>query len=645
MITPRAKHSQVMAMLLLVTLLVLSACAAAPTTPAPAGETVAPTEPAAESVDAVEPTAASETSAESSSEGGNVTVTHVQGETTLPQNPEKVVVFDFSLLDTLDQLGIPVVGVPSGTNMPPALAQYVGEEYTNVGTLFEPDYEKVNELQPDLIMVALRSGPLYPDLSQIAPTVDLTVDGTNLIPTFKEAVTNVGLIFGKEAEVEIRLAEIDASIERVNKLATSSGQTALIVMVSGGEVTAFGPGSRFGIIHDVLGVTPISADVETETHGDAISFEYILEKDPDILFVIDRDAATGESSESAEQVLDNELVHATQAWQNDKIFYLDPAAWYLSNHGLGSMEIMISQVEAALGGESAEGTAPAEGSTEGDTVTVSHVQGETEVAKNPETVVVFDFSLLDTLDQLGIPVVGVPSGTNMPPVLAEYAGDGYTNVGTLFEPDYEKVNELQPDLIMVALRSGPLYPDLSQIAPTVDLTVDSTNLIPTFKAAVTNIGLIFGKEAEVESRLADIDASIERVNELATSTGQTALIVMVSGGEVTAFGPGSRFGLIHDVLGVTPISADVETETHGDAISFEYILEKDPDILFVIDRDAATGESSEPAAQVIDNELVHATQAWQNDKVFYLTPAAWYLSNHGLGSMETMIAEVEAALQ
>jgi iron complex transport system substrate-binding protein len=341
------------ATLLLLVVLVLSACAAAPTVgTAPSGDVAAPTEaPAAPTEAPAEPTEAvveEATEATAERESETVVVTHPQGETTITKNPQRVVVFDFSVLDTLDQLGIPVTGVPSSTNVPTFLSQYAGEEYTNVGTLFEPDYEKVNELQPDLILVALRSGPLYPDLSKIAPTVDLTVDGTNLIPSFKTAVTNIGVMFDKEAEVESRLAEIDASIARVNELATTTGQTALIVMVSGGEVTAFGPGSRFGIIHDVLGVTPISANVETETHGDAISFEYILEKNPDILFIIDRDAATGESSETAEQVMDNELIHSTNAWQNDKLVYLDPAAWYLANTGLGSMATIIAEVEAGL---------------------------------------------------------------------------------------------------------------------------------------------------------------------------------------------------------------------------------------------------------------------------------------------------------
>lgn len=280
-----------------------------------------------------------------------------------------------------------------------------------------------------------------------------------------------------------------------------------------------------------------------------------------------------------------------------------------------------------------------------EAITVTHAQGETEVPVNPETVVVFDYSVLDTLDQLGVPVAALPQSSSLPPFLSEYGSEEYANAGTLFEPDYELVNQLEPDLIIVAGRSSSVYEDLAEIAPTIDLTVDQENFLESFKANMTTLGAIFGQEEEVANRLADIDASIERVNQLAADSGQNALIVLTTGGNVTAYGPGSRFGLIHDLLGVTPVVEDVEAATHGDAISFEFILEHDPDILFIIDRDSAIGQGTEAAEQVMDNELMHQTTAWANDKLVYLDPAVWYLANSGLSTFPAMIAEIEAGLE
>lgn len=289
---------------------------------------------------------------------------------------------------------------------------------------------------------------------------------------------------------------------------------------------------------------------------------------------------------------------------------------------------------------------PVTDAAEVETVTVSHPQGETTVVKNPQTVVVFEYGILNTLDLLGIEVAAVPQSSSIPPFMSKYNdAEAYANAGTLFEPDYEKINELKPDLIVIGGRSSGAYPELSKIAPTLDVTIDQANFLEDFKHNMTNIGLIFGKEAEVEAALSEIDASIARVQEAAAASGKTALIVMTTGGEVTAYGPGSRFGFIHDILGVTAVEEDIEAETHGDAISFEYILEKNPDILFIIDRDSAIGEAAESAAQIMDNDLIKATTAYANDALVYLDASVWYLANTGLGTVATMISEVEAGLE
>lgn len=62
----------------------------------------------------------------------------------------------------------------------------------------------------------------------------------------------------------------------------------LVVLSNGGKVSAFGPGSRFGMVHEVFGVKPADENVEVAQHGQNVSFEYIVDLDPDYLFVIDR---------------------------------------------------------------------------------------------------------------------------------------------------------------------------------------------------------------------------------------------------------------------------------------------------------------------------------------------------------------------
>ena len=143
------------------------------------------------------------------------------------------------------------------------------------------------------------------------------------------------------------MTEIDAQIAAINEKASANEETALIVLGTEGKVSAYGPSSRFGIIHDVFGFKPADEKIEVSTHGQNITFEYVLKTNPGILFVIDRDAAIGGDA-SAKDSIENDLVIKTDAYKNDKIVYLNGEYWYLSGGGLLSMKEMVKEVEAAL---------------------------------------------------------------------------------------------------------------------------------------------------------------------------------------------------------------------------------------------------------------------------------------------------------
>lgn len=283
-----------------------------------------------------------------------VTVSTYYGdETTVPLEPATVVVLDFAALDTLDALGLGdrVAGIPSGTVLPSHLANY-GDTTENTGTLFEPDFEAINALDPDLIVAGGRSHALVGELAEIAPTVDLTF-GWGSEPFWDSLVANttaVGEIFGVETEAAEAIAALEQSVSDVATQAADAG-TGLVILTSGGEVSAYGPDpeGRFDLVYGLLGIIPAAEQVAIDTHGDAISFEFLADTNPDMLFVLDRDAAIGAEGDSAQSILDNDLVNGTSAAQNDRIVYVDTAMWYLSFGGLTSVETIIAEVGSLVG--------------------------------------------------------------------------------------------------------------------------------------------------------------------------------------------------------------------------------------------------------------------------------------------------------
>ncbi|MEC1229455.1 siderophore ABC transporter substrate-binding protein, partial [Bacillus paralicheniformis] len=220
-------------------------------------------------------------------------------------------------------------------------------KYESVGGLKEPDFEKIAELDPDLIIIEGRQSEQYDEFKKIAPTIDIQLDQKNYMESFKENTEKIGKIFDKEDAVKEALAKIDDKVEKANKLAKEKGGKGLVVLTSDKQISAYGSGSRFGLIHDVLGVEPVDKNIEASLHGQSVSSEYISEKNPDYLFVIDRSAAIGEKG-TAKEVIENEIVKSTKAYKNSHITYLDPGYWYLSGGGLESVSEMVTEVENGL---------------------------------------------------------------------------------------------------------------------------------------------------------------------------------------------------------------------------------------------------------------------------------------------------------
>lgn len=271
-----------------------------------------------------------------------VHIVHELGEAVLPKNPETVVVFDYAALDILEQLGVEPDGVVKAS-LPPYLSDFKDDKYADIGTLFEPNFERIYALQPDVILVSARQATVYPELAKIAPTVYLTIDTDDYWGSFAYSARTIAGIFEKEDEVEAVLAELAEDFARVNKLASASGLRTLILMANDGAMSVYGPGSRFGVIHNEFGFAPADTNIDTANHGQNISYEYLLKVNPDVILVIDRAATVG-GSVTAEQVLDNPLVKMTTANKEGQIYYLSSEVWYTASGGLQSTRIMIDDV-------------------------------------------------------------------------------------------------------------------------------------------------------------------------------------------------------------------------------------------------------------------------------------------------------------
>lgn len=287
-----------------------------------------------------------------------------------------------------------------------------------------------------------------------------------------------------------------------------------------------------------------------------------------------------------------------------------------------------------------------EQSAEQTTVQVTDANGEkAELKKNPKRVVVFDYGVADILKNLGVDaVVGLPKNGKMPEILSNYSDDKYTNVGSLKETDFEAVESLNPDLIIIGGRQAEDIDSFKEIAPTVNLAVDGQDYMNSFKTVVTDLGNLFDKQDEAKKAIDEIEAKIAKVNKTVAEKGLTASVVMANEGSISVFSAKSRYGLIYNGLGFTEVDKNIDNSTHGQQVSFEYFLENKSDYVFVVDRGAVTGKG-EAASKLFDNEVMNKTEVAKNGNIVYLNSVIWYTMTGGIESTNQMIDEIADAIK
>lgn len=276
----------------------------------------------------------------------------------------------------------------------------------------------------------------------------------------------------------------------------------------------------------------------------------------------------------------------------------------------------------------AGGAAPALAVAAGRTVTVAHAKGQVEVSAAPRRVVVYDVGALDIFQALGLPAAGVPRG-QWPDWLAGYTG-GRAVAGTLFEPDYEALSRLRPDLIIVGGRSAPRYDTLSRIAPTLDMGLRSSHVLQDMARNIDAIASLYGRQAQGRALAQKVEAEVAALRRQA-SQAAPGLLLMAINERLAPQAPGSRFGaLLFDTFGARSAITGQEASARGAAYTFDDVARLDPEWIYVIDRNTATGQAPGggvviPSQQVFDNAQVKGTRAGRKGQVVFLDPKGWYL--------------------
>ncbi|WP_028115381.1 siderophore ABC transporter substrate-binding protein [Ferrimonas senticii] len=293
------------------------------------------------------------------------------------------------------------------------------------------------------------------------------------------------------------------------------------------------------------------------------------------------------------------------------------------------------------------GSALAAGTIDITTVNDKKQPIKLEVPYMPERIAALNYTTVDILDQLGLGdrIVGMVKSSAVPAHLQKYADDPkIVNLGTMKELDLEALMSLQPDMIFSSDRTVRQYKTFSMIAPTVASYVEyQSGFFEGFKANLIRHGEIFGKQAEVAEVIKQYSDRIAAMR--AQADDKTAMLGLFTGGSLHVLGDKGRMSLITHDIGFNNQAVGVDVN-HGNTSSYELFVQKNPDYLFILDKDVAVGRNAKSATMLMNNELIMQTDAHKNGRVVFLQPGdTWYLTDGGIEALDMMLDNVEAAMK
>ncbi|MEU5155167.1 iron-siderophore ABC transporter substrate-binding protein [Glycomyces sp. NPDC021274] len=185
---------------------------------------------------------------------------------------------------------------------------------------------------------------------------------------------------------------------------------------------------------------------------------------------------------------------------------------------------------------------------EGETRTIEHAMGGSEIPAEPQRVVVLDTDKIDTALSLGVTPVGAARAgeTELPTYLGDLSG--VTVVGTTSEPDLEAIEALEPDLILGSkFRQEAFYDELNAIAP----TVFTEQVGITWKENFLLDGDALGKGEEAKQLLEDYETrAADFGTALGDAIGTEVSLVRFMPDQIRVYGPDSFSGIVVGDVGL-----------------------------------------------------------------------------------------------
>ncbi|MEK4966952.1 ABC transporter substrate-binding protein [Cytobacillus sp. FSL R7-0696] len=295
---------------------------------------------------------------------------------------------------------------------------------------------------------------------------------------------------------------------------------------------------------------------------------------------------------------------------------------------LASLMMFIMLVLAACGGGSSEESnasnkeeddAKTEENSEDGTKTIEYLGKSYEIPANAERIVITGAmeAMEDALALDVHPVGAISVGGEFPEIYTSIT-DKAESIGEKRQPNFEKVLELQPDVILATSKfPADVTEKLEKIATTIPVSYISTD----WEANLKLMGEISGKEDKAEEVLNAYKEDVEtaKASIAGELEGKKVAAVRIRAGQVFVY-PQDVFvnPVLYSELGLE-VPAEIEAAENQAQLSMEQLADMNPDHLFIQFAESENAEAKNALEDLQNDPIVKNITAFKEDQVYVNT--------------------------
>ncbi|GGG52816.1 ABC transporter substrate-binding protein [Paenibacillus radicis (ex Gao et al. 2016)] len=266
--------------------------------------------------------------------------------------------------------------------------------------------------------------------------------------------------------------------------------------------------------------------------------------------------------------------------------------------------------------------------------TFKDTKGEQTLDKQPARIATTVTYLTDHMIALGLtPASTVKSQNQDFPLYLKPFLNQVDIIGEQGKVDFEKLLDLQPDLIITDTNSSDIYDKYAKIAPTAIL--ENGYVAPDWQTAFRATGAAFGLEDKAEQVIQDygkhMDEAIAQIHDKVA--GKTLMVLRIRN-DIRYYGD-MDYKWLYDQFGfsrpaVFPVTSP---ESRYEVLSKEILPEVDPDYILLIN------DNDDIYSELTGFSLWKNLKAVKNDQVYSVASDSWF-GGYGPNAANSMIDDL-----